>query len=587
MKRAMTKASRGRPAERARLRTLIVGAVLAATPAAAEPSLVLTREPTPRSLRMRPRVLAQAPSLPPRPRPPMPVAPTVSATTAEPIEGLDGLRDVTQPVSFSLNLGYQVDGARPSGRAGLGSPAPVPGRDYSTLRSYGFGEAFLSTRGVVYSRLETYFALRFQAARKIVTDGVDATGAERDVQVTSPIATWFERSGYEFRTGWAEIKDFLPARFGLQKLRVRAGNQFVYGPWILHLDGLYATYEGPTLTASLYGGPRHSDYTRDQTERRPVAGGGSLRIDLRGITNAVPIAVTGEYLTLTESDETGEGQVDTELVQVDWRPRRDIVVIGQIRGVNGELASQRIELRTRYKQVTNFVFDVTRRFSGDWRWDPSLVTRPTQDLTEAKRYLDLGPVLPQLIASARAGTLIRENIDLLGRVAIATDTVENDEPVNTFSAPYFELAGAFEVRLRRQVAFGFSVLSRQTVRPARLEGERILDEHGPIDELPDDSELGEEGFTELGTTLKMTLGARRFSAMVEVYGRNTRYSILYRDPIAPLPETDVRGGGRFTVDAWVGQRIRLFASYDVSSALDTSPDINGYKSLRMTLTGIY
>jgi hypothetical protein len=295
---------------------------------------------------------------------------------------------------------------------------------------------------------------------------------------------------------------------------------------------------------------------------------------------------------LTKSDETGEGPVDTEQVQVDWRPRRDIVVIGSMRGVNGDLASQRIEVRTRYKQVTNFVFDITRRHEADWRWDPSLVTRPTSDATgvdtEAKRYLDLGPVLPQVIASARAGTLIRENIDLLGRIAMATDLVDGDAPVNTYSAPYLELAGAFEVRLRRQIALGFSALSRQhTERTTPPPDEQILDNHGPIDMLPSQTQLGEEGFTELGTTVKMTLGARRFSAMVELYGRNTTYNVLYRDPIAPLPLTDVRGGGRFTVDAWVGQKVRLFASYDVSTTLDTAPDINGYKSLRMMVSGIY
>jgi hypothetical protein len=31
----------------------------------------------------------------------------------------------------------------------------------------------------------------------------------------------------------------------------------------------------------------------------------------------------------------------------------------------------------------------------------------------------------------------------------------------------------------------------------------------------------------------------------------------------------------------------VFASYDVSSQLDTAPEISGYKSLRLTLTGVY
>ena len=58
---------------------------------------------------------------------------------------------------------------------------------------------------------------------------------------------------------------------------------------------------------------------------------------------------------------------------------------------------------------------------------------------------------------------------------------------------------------------------------------------------------------------------------------------------APLdvPTIDVRGGGRFLVDAWVGRRIRLFASYDVSSAFDFAPEITGYKSLRLAVTGVY
>lgn len=565
---------------------------LARAPAAsAEVSLVLTHEPGPRTLKMRRKRAAAAPDpAPARPRPKMPKAPRVSATAPEPIEGLEGLRDVRQPVSFSIDIGYQVDGARPTGRPGLGQPAPVPGRDYATLRSYGFGEAFLSTRGVGLASLDTYFAMRFQAARSITT--ANPVAGMAPVAVPSPIATWFERSGYEFRTGWAEMRDFLPDRFGLRPLRVRAGSQYVYGPWMLHLDGLYVAYDGALLTASLYSGVRHSDYTRAQSERRPVVAGASLRLDLSALASAVPVAVGGEYMTLSASDETGEGRVDTTLGQIDWRPRRDIVVLGQIRGVNGDLASQRVEVRTRFKQVTNIVFDITRRFEADWRWDPSLVSPRTAVIgtidTEARRYLDLGPVLPQLIASARAGTLIRENIDLLARAAIASDLDSGDAPVNTYSAPYVELAGGLEVRLRRQVALDLSALTRQhTERETPPAGQQIVDIPGTIDPLPDQPQLGEQGFTELGTAIKMTLGARRFSAMVEVYGRRTRYTVNYRDALDPLPPTELHGGGRFTVDAWVGRKLRLFASYDVSSVFDSAPEISGYKSLRLMMTGIY
>ena len=579
------------------MRGLVILCSLVA-PVAAEPNLVLRREPV-RSLRMRPKKVAQKPEPAPRPKTPMPAAPNVSATSPEPIAGLEGLRTVTDPVSFSLQVGYQIDGARSTGRGGLDKNPPTKGVDYSDLRSYAFGEAFLSTRGIGIQSLETYFALRFQAAQVLTVPHQNFfPGAPDDTkQVPSPIATWFEESGYEFRTGWAELRDFLPPRFGLQKLRVRAGSQHIYGPWVLHLDGLNVAYEGPTVTASLFSGTRHSDYTRgSQSDRRPLAFGASLRFDLRGVTNAVPIAVEGDYMELSGSDETGEDTVQTSMLQVDWRPRRDFVVLAQMRGVDGDVASQRVEVRTRYKQVTNFVFDVTRRTADDWRWDPSLLSRPTKfdsammlD-TEARRYLDLGPVLPQLILSARAGTLFRENIDIVGRAAIATDAIEGDDPVTTYVAPYLELGGGLEVRLRRQVALGVTVLTRRhTQRESPPESDRIIDDNDaePVAMLPDEAVLGEESFVEVGTSLKMSLGARKFSAMLEAYGRQTQYTLAYRDAESPLPEDETHGGGRVTIDAWVGKRVKLFVQYDVSTVLDTAPDISGYKSLRMMLTGIY
>jgi hypothetical protein len=41
------------------------------------------------------------------------------------------------------------------------------------------------------------------------------------------------------------------------------------------------------------------------------------------------------------------------------------------------------------------------------------------------------------------------------------------------------------------------------------------------------------------------------------------------------------------VDAWIGKRLRLFASYDVSSAVALTPEVTAYKSLRLTMTGVY
>jgi hypothetical protein len=230
------------------------------------------------------------------------------------------------------------------------------------------------------------------------------------------------------------------------------------------------------------------------------------------------------------------------------------------------------------------VLDVMRRLDNDWRWDPSLIA--ADDPTAARRYLDLGPVLPQIIASLRGGTLIAENVDLVARTTVAADLTRTGATTSSFAAAYFEAGGALEFRLRRTVAVGASVLGRQTRRDDAVAGS-IIDVAGTPDPLPASATTGEKGFTELGGRVRMSLGARRFSAMVEVYGRRTTYAETYRDPTDPIVTRDLRGGGRVTVDAWIGKRLRLFASYDLSSAIEFSPEITSYKSLRLTMTGVY
>jgi hypothetical protein len=92
---------------------------------------------------------------------------------------------VREPVSFSLTIGYQVDGARPSGKASLDAPVQV-GRDYNALRSYGFGELFFSTRGVAVDSLSFYTALRLDATAP--PDTLRAPG-QPATRIAPPIAT--------------------------------------------------------------------------------------------------------------------------------------------------------------------------------------------------------------------------------------------------------------------------------------------------------------------------------------------------------------------------------------------------------------
>ena len=94
----------------------------------------------------------------------------------------------------------------------------------------------------------------------------------------------------------------------------------------------------------------------------------------------------------------------------------------------------------------------------------------------------------------------------------------------------------------------------------------------------------------------MSLGARKFSLLVEAYGRRTRYALDYcalpegatacpTTNDTGIPSVAYRGGGRAQVDAWIGNRLRLFASYDLSTSLDFTPDVTGYKSLRLMMEG--
>ena len=284
--------------------------------------------------------------------------------------------------------------------------------------------------------------------------------------------------------------------------------------------------------------------------------------------------------------EAGQPASRSGLLQGDWRPRRDVAVIASVRTLDGHMASQRVEVRARYKEVTNVVLDLNRHTEFDWRWDPALVAPDSSDATAARRYLDLGPVVPRFVGSLRAGTLIAENVDLLLRGAFAADSASGPmDEKNTFAAPYYELGGALEVRLRRAFALGASATTRDSSHAKILAP--VFDMPTAPDAIPANQYRGEDSFTEVGATAKLSLGARTFSSQLEFYGRRTNYMVLYEDPTMKIPTSDIRYGGRITLDAWVGRQLRLFAAYDLSSALDFQPEISGYKTLRLMITGVY
>ncbi len=511
------------------------------------------------------------------------------------------LRDVREPISVRFNLGYEVDGTTLTGRPTLGGSTPNvnPGYpDLSTVHAYGFGEGYFSSRGVGVPSLSTYFASKFQLTqRELVVDPSNPEAIGGQVATPQPIATWFDRSGLITHTAWAELADFLPSK-KLAPLRVRAGTLYVYGPWMMHIYGALAAWEGKLIRAQLYGGSRVPDYTfaaSDQLLDRAGIGGFSVRADLRDLETSIPLVLAAEGLGFTRA---GENRPSSHAqIEADWRPGRDTAVIAQARWLEGQPANEHVQLRTRYGEVTNLVIDITHRHATDWRWDPSLVGSAASDPLAPKRYLDLGPVVPQYLVSARAGTLIAENVDLYGRFAASSIAPGSSDPTmsaSAYAANYLEGGGALEVRMRRTIALGVSGVTRQTNRPT---DPLVSDTPGTPQPLAIDGNpaaMGEKGFTELGATLRMNLGARKFSALVEVYGRYTRYERDYCLDTrcgsfvdTGVPDSDVRGGGRFQVDAWIRDRLRLFASYDLSSKLAFAPEITGYKSLRLIMEGVY
>lgn len=571
---------------RAVKRALLVCA-LAAAPAAASPvDLQLDHPPVPRHLHM--RTAAAAKPAPTRAAP----LPAPSAThAADPGAEAKPVRAAQQPVSARVDLGYVMDGAQPSGDAPITGPTPLP---YQQLRAYAFGEAYFSTHGVGLPSLSSYLAAAFQVTRQHTTFD-PSTMPEKQVLEAPPIATWFEQPGVEPHAVWLELKDFLPDHH-YAPLRIRAGELFVYGPWVLHMTGALAAWDGKLLSATVYGGSRVPDYTLMPVapKDRATIGGTTVKLDLRALSTPIPITVAIEALAFSSAAGVPPSQHGE--LEVDWRPRRDFTLAGQVRTIAGDIANEHLQLRTRYHDVTNLVIDVTHSTADDWAWDPAVLDT---DPMGAKRYLDLGPVVPQLLVSARAGTLIAENVDVYARVAIASDLTDDVAQKSAYEGSYVEAGGALELRLRRTVSIGASGLTRANEHldaPAM----QIVDTPGLADPLPAQAspQIGERGFTELGVTARMTLGARAFSASVELYGRRTDYAHVYclepscatsmvSDTDTGITTSDTRGGGRVTIDAWIGKRLRMFASYELSSAIAFAPDITGYKSLRLVMEGVY
>jgi hypothetical protein len=179
--------------------------------------------------------------------------------------------------------------------------------------------------------------------------------------------------------------------------------------------------------------------------------------------------------------------------------------------------------------------------------------------------------------------VVLRNLDILLRAAAAIEHAgsEIDAP---FSPSYFEAGSALEVRLRRNLRLGATATARRYRRdPAPAVEDRPM----LADPLPErGGGIGELSFYEGGVGVDYTAGARRFSASAELYSRAYDRQTPY--PQVLVNGFDVHSGGRFSVEGWARETIRIKAEYDVSlGRLETAPDLFGVKMLRVLTEGSF
>ncbi|MBZ0238563.1 MAG: hypothetical protein K8M05_39990 [Deltaproteobacteria bacterium] len=498
--------------------------------------------------------------------------------------------DILPTMRAQLVLGFAVDGAEPSpkgltlagnqiGTGDAGDDAYRSRIGYARARAYAFGDAFLGVDRIVVPGLSAYLASQFRIVPTLPT--------------FAPVPTaWDSTADFQFRAGWAEA-DGVFERGPLSTLVVRGGRQHVYGPVTAHIDGLWLSWSGKGLRMSAFAGARvpawwayNADYPDLRSQRGAVTGG-ELTVDMRRFE--LPFVLRLRALAFEN-----HGHADATF---DWNARKDLLATGTVRTFDGAIAHESVTLRYRLSEETRLVVDGNYRHRRDMIWDYAF--RDPEEPYVARRYLDRGPSLPRATARARAGTVLLSNIDLLLHGGFAVDTRLEGGEVSYHSAGWLEAGSALEIRVRRAIIFGAQGLWR-TYRHRDPDAPVIDVENvvQPLD-LPV-RHVGERNMVEGGVVARFSGGARKFSAAVEVFVRRTRWAELYRDDGTPDPqdggagdieedlvlgEFDLRGGGRVSFDAWVTQRLRLRAEYDLSSALDWAPEIRGLKSLRILAEG--
>ncbi len=528
----------------------------------------------PRSLAMRRRLPAKptrvAAALPAAQAGSAPAARTASAVrdAASRELAVPGQR-LDEKIVFRFNFGFGIDGGQPTDNPELLSGSMLDEqRDYDRLRTYAFGDLVLGTRGLVFPSLGTYFASEFRFDQDIgkPTQAVPSVHYESDIENALVRSAYAEAQGF-FRRAW------------LRPLYFRAGRQFKYGVTVAHFDGLVLGYDTRPVTASIWFGSRVSLYGlgQDPTGPQDEYFGASARVNLSQMSR-VPLVLTADTLQFAGFGHREYG------VAYRWKP--DILIRGSARQLDSEFARQTLSVWARLSEVTTLTAEVDNRSSEDWIYD-LIVFRPPQRSGDPRSYLNLGPPLPRVQLDVRAGTVVLRNLDVLLRGAAAIEHAGEEENA-PFSPSYVEAGAALEVRLRRNIRLGSTFTARRYERDPVEPLEDAADVPDPLPELG--NQVGETSFYEGGLGVDYSVGARRFSASGELYGRmyDERQTPYQPEQAILADNLDLRTGGRFSVEGWAANRLRVKAEYDVSiSDIDMAPELRGIKSLRVLAEGSF
>tara|TARA_R110002096_G_scaffold292224_1_gene486487 strand:- start:25354 stop:27072 length:1719 start_codon:yes stop_codon:yes gene_type:complete len=572
------------------LRTsLTLAAILVATSAAhAETPFVQTKGPlrlpgavSPRSLHMRASAwrVATTDDVAPIDEEESIFAPGDAETLALEDGDLDRLdrytseQDVAAPpqplserLTLRFNLGMGLDGGQPSGRTRLSGAQLDEQEDYERLRIYSFGDAVLGSRGLGMEGLNSYLAAHFRYNQSISKNST-ALPSLYDRQFSQPVV----------RSAYVEVDDAFEHTL-LKPVHVRAGRSFQYGIAPFQFDGVTLGYDTAGLRLSVFGGQRSSLVGLGNENYRSSGNaiGWRARADLYELRRW-PLVLSTDALRFNAQNHVRGG------LALRWN--RDVLIGASLRTLDGSMARSSLSVAARLSEVTTVNLQVHRRTSSDWSFGLGQVSPGSADDTgsDPRRYLDLGPVLPRTHLSLRYGTVLLRNIDLLLRGGGAVDGRDSKtQEASSFSSSYAEGGAALEVHIRRAMRVGAAVTGRRYF----LGDEKLTGGvPGVADPLPlSTAATGVGSFWEGGFNLVYSPGARLFRGSAEFYSR--RYGL--RSEYLEQSLTAFRSGGRFSVEGWVGKRIRLKAEYDVTfGPLLMAPELRGLKTLRMLLEGTF